>query len=124
MASPGHRDLPEEPGIWQQFRRRRVSRTVALYLASAYLLIEATLSLSTAVELPPWGFRAVVGVLVLGFPLTVVLAWTYDVTPKGIVKTPVDLGPEPGPSSGSNTAWAIVSVSAVLGGLILRLLRG
>lgn len=110
--------------MWQQFRRRRVSRTVALYLACAYLVVEAALSLATAVELPPWGIRAVVGVLVLGFPFTVVLAWSYDVTPSGIVKTPELIGPEQPSPPVPRPVWIVVSAAAVLGGLIFRLLRG
>ena len=110
--------------MWQQFRRRRVIRTVVLYLTCAYLVVEGTLSLATVVQLPPWGIRAVVGALVLGFPFTVVLAWTYDVTPGGIVRTPELLGPEPPPLARARSAWIVVSTGALLGGLILRLLRG
>jgi hypothetical protein len=109
--------------MWQQFRRRRVTRTVLLYLAFAFLLMEAALTATGFVEFPPWGFRAVVGGVVLGFPFVVVLAWTYDVTPKGIVKTPEDIGPEPPPLGGARFGWVLGLVGAVLAGVILRLLR-
>jgi hypothetical protein len=110
--------------MWQQFRRRRVIRTVLLYLALSYLAVEAALLAATWVELPSWGLRAVFGVVVLGFPLAVVLAWTYDVTPTGIVRTPDDPGAEPTPSTGPRLGWALLGAGAALGGVILRLLRG
>jgi hypothetical protein len=109
--------------MWQQFRRRRVTRSVLLYLAFAFLLMEAVLTAAGSVALPSWGFRAVVGGVVLGFPLVVVLAWTYDVTPKGIVKTPEDPGPEAPPSAGGRVGWIVGLVGAVLAGVVLRLLR-
>lgn len=110
--------------MWQQFRRRRVTRSVVLYLAVGFLAIEAYLFASGLAELPSWGLRAVVGAVVLGFPFTVVLAWTYDVTPSGIVRTPEELGPEPAPPPGPRRGWALVGVIAVVLGLALELLRG
>jgi len=112
-----------EPGMWQQFRRRRVTRTVLLYLAFAFLAIEAYLFVAALVALPPWGLRAVVGAVVMGFPFTVVLAWTYDVTPTGIVRTPDELDPEPPPGLGSERAAVLTGVAAVAAALALELLR-
>jgi len=124
MSTSGYRGVPEEPGMWQQFRRRRVSRTVVIYLAWAYMIVQAALSLATVVTLPPWGIRAVVGVLVLGFPFTVVLAWSFDVTRSGIVKTPELIGPEQPKPAAAGSAWLVGSGVAILIGLILQLLRG
>lgn len=121
---PGGTDGRYELGMWQQFRRRRVTRTVLLYLAYAYLIVEGALTVATFMDLPGWALRAVFGAVVLGFPFTVVLAWTYDVTPSGIVRTPENLGPEPHVSSVPRRGWMVSGVGAVLGALILRLLRG
>ena len=112
-----------EPGMWQQFRRRRVIRTVLLYLAFAYLAVEAALLTATYVELPPWGLRAVFGAVVLGFPFAVVLAWTYDVTPSGIVRTPEEPRDQDAPSSGPPLGWVLVAMGAILAGVVLRMLR-
>lgn len=109
--------------MWQQFRRRRVIRTVLLYLAFTYLAVEASLLVATYVQLPPWGLRAVFGAAVLGFPFAVVLAWTYDVTPAGIVRTPEDPDAEAAPSPAPRLAWVLVGAGAVTAGVILRVLR-
>jgi hypothetical protein len=115
---------PREPGMWQQFRRRRVIRTVLVYLALAYLAIELTHFTALHVELPPWGLRAVLGAAVLGFPLAVVLAWTYDVTPVGIVRTPDDPAAEPPPPIGPRLGWALLGTLALLAAIALRWVRG
>jgi hypothetical protein len=124
MTLGGPREVRPEPTMWQQFRRRRVIRTVVLYLAFVVLATELYLFAAQFVAFPPWGFRAVVGVAVLGFPFTVVLAWTYDVTPTGIVRTPDELGAEPPPPPpATKRGWVIASVAALLVALALRLLR-
>ena len=121
VEDPGQRQ--EDPGMWQEFRRRRVTRTVLLYLVFAFLAVEAFLVVDGLITLPPWSLRAVVGAAVLGFPLTVVLAWSYDVTPSGIVKTPEELEPEPPPSLGPELGWLILGGSALAVALVLRFLR-
>ena len=79
---------PSEQGVWQRLRRRRVNRTVAGYVSSTFALREAYWLLANAVGWDESTVRVLTGVLVLGLPVTVVLAWTYDVTPEGIVRTP------------------------------------
>jgi len=71
--------------------------------------------------------RVVMGALVLGFPLAVVLAWTYDLTPGGIVRTPDDGGPE-GPQAAASgrprrSAWLAFCAVSVAFGLVLRWFR-
>ncbi|HUP52104.1 MAG TPA: hypothetical protein VM198_06475 [Longimicrobiales bacterium] len=123
MALGGPREGRHEPNMWQQFQRRRVIRTVLLYLALMFLVIEAYLLATQLVAFPPWGFRAVVGAAVLGFPFAVVLAWTYDLTPSGIVKTPEEPGPEPAAPTGPRRAWLITVVAALVAALVVRVLR-
>jgi hypothetical protein len=124
MSTGGHgADWDGEPGMWQQFRRRRVIGTVILYLICAFLVTEAALFVAPYLELPSWGLRAVFGAAVLGFPLAVVLAWTYDVTPRGIVRTPDELGPEPPRPGKPRLRWILLGAVALVAGMVLRLLR-
>lgn len=117
---------PEEPGVWQQLRRRRVTRTVVTYVAVGFAVLEGVWF--TAPTLGP-GLdvsRVVTGIVVLGFPLAVVLAWTYDLTPHGIVRTPDDPNYEPPRRhSGSlrRSAWLLLCLAAVALGLFFRALR-
>lgn len=118
-------DRPE-PGVWQQLRRRRVTRTVVTYVSVGYALLEGVWY-----AVPRYGLvedvgRLVTGIVVLGFPLAIVLAWTYDLTPEGIVRTPDELpaeGMEPSYPKLRRSAWLLLCACAVAIGFVFRSLR-
>lgn len=91
------REHPAE-GVIRELRRRRVGRVAAGYIAVAYAVAEAAHAFLPALGGPSWGFRAVLGAAALGFPLAAVLAWDYDITGSGIVRTGDEEDPAPVPS--------------------------
>jgi adenylate cyclase len=109
--------------MWQQFRRRRVIRVLIAYAACSFAAVQAALFLLPGTTLPEWSLRAVWGVVVMGFPFAVVLAWTYDITAGRIVRTPDELGPEPANSPADRKGWIVVTLVALAAGLLLRSLR-
>jgi tetratricopeptide (TPR) repeat protein len=68
----------------RELRRREVFRTAGLYVGVAWILIEASSVLLPAFEAPEWVLRALIILAVIGLPVTIVLAWVYDVTESGI----------------------------------------
>ena len=99
------------PGVWQQLRRRRVMRTVVTYASVGFAVLEAVAFVISRYDLADSAGRVVMGTLVLGFPLAVVLAWTYDLTPEGIVRTPDDTSTEASEASRSRIsgfAWLVL----------------
>ncbi len=109
--------------MWQQFRRRRVVRVVVTYAASSFALVQAALLLLPHFALPDWSIRAVWGVVVMGFPVTVVLSWTYDLTPRGIVRTPDELGPAPTEPPEERRLWLLLTILAIAVGFVARAIR-
>ncbi|MEJ2534990.1 MAG: arginase family protein, partial [Gammaproteobacteria bacterium] len=77
--------LPTMKITWAELRRRKVIRVAVAYVVSAWVLIQVGDTLFGMLELPTWTGKALIAVLVLGFPLALVLAWAFDVTPGGIV---------------------------------------
>jgi TolB-like protein/Tfp pilus assembly protein PilF len=73
--------------ILNEVGRRRVARVAIIYAAIAFALLEATDIVIPALEWPEWIIRWVIALAVLGFPLALILAWIYDVTPEGVVRT-------------------------------------
>lgn len=68
----------------RELRRREVFRTAGLYVGIAWILIEGASVLLDAFEAPGWVLRAMIIVAIIGLPVTVVLAWIFDITEKGI----------------------------------------
>jgi TolB-like protein/Flp pilus assembly protein TadD len=75
-------------GFFEEVRRRKVYRVAAAYIIAAGFIIQISSAVFPAWELPNWAFRLVVVLLLIGFPISLILAWAYDVTPQGIRATP------------------------------------
>ena len=69
--------------FFTELRRRRVLQITGAYIASAWLLTEIASFLLEQTAAPDWILRLVAIVFVVGFPLTVVLAWVVQVQPDG-----------------------------------------
>jgi len=54
------------------------------YLAGAWLLVEVSETLFSIYGFPESALRIVVTLLVIGFPITLVLSWVYELTPEGL----------------------------------------
>ena len=72
--------------LFQELRRREVLRTAGLYVGISWIVIEAASVMLPTFDAPDWALRAVIIAAVVGFPITIVLAWIYDITDSGIVK--------------------------------------
>jgi TolB-like protein/Flp pilus assembly protein TadD len=75
-------------GFFEEVRRRKVYRVAAAYIIAAGFIIQISSAVFPAWELPNWAFRVVVVFLLIGFPISLILAWAYDLTPQGIRATP------------------------------------
>jgi TolB-like protein/Tfp pilus assembly protein PilF len=75
-------------GFFEELQRRKVYRVAAAYVVAAGFLIQMASAAFPAWELPNWTLRLVIVLLLIGFPIAVILAWAYDITPQGIQGTP------------------------------------
>src|SRR5256885_13518485 len=74
--------------FFAELKRRHIYRVAAAYAVVAWVLLQLVNNLAPILELPPWVARAVVLFLVLGFPVTLLLVWTLELTEAGMkVKT-------------------------------------
>src|SRR6266852_1652434 len=80
-------------GFFEELQRRKVYRVAAAYIIAAGFIIQIASSTFPAWELPNWSLRLVVALLLIGFPIALILAWAYDVTPQGIRATPTTSAP-------------------------------
>jgi TolB-like protein len=73
--------------FWDELKRRNVVKVGAAYAIVGWLLVQIASDLFPALQLPPWTVTFVAVLLILGFPIALLLAWAYELTPDGIQKT-------------------------------------
>jgi adenylate cyclase len=82
----GHAQLPQFRFI-EELKRRNVGRVAILYIVVSYVVLEVFEMFFHLLEMPPWTGRAAVLFAVLGFPIALLVAWAYEVTPDGLKPT-------------------------------------
>jgi len=83
-------------GFFEEVKRRKVYRVAAAYIIVAGGIIQILSATFPAWELPSWSLRLVILLLLVGFPIALILAWAYDITPQGIRATPETTAPRTG----------------------------
>ena len=99
------------PSFVERLKNRHVFRVAAMYAATAWVLLQVGSVTFTPLGLPGWSQTALIVVLGLGFPMALVFAWIYDVTPDGIVKSTNDAAPTT--SRGRRIDFVIIAMLAV-----------
>jgi TolB-like protein/Tfp pilus assembly protein PilF len=77
-----------DPGnFFAELRRRNVYKVAVAYALVGWLLIQIASATFPFLQIPSWGTRLVIGLVILAFPIALVLAWAFELTPKGIERT-------------------------------------
>ncbi|UCC15052.1 MAG: hypothetical protein JSW21_03640, partial [Gammaproteobacteria bacterium] len=71
-------------GFIKQLKERRVFRTAAMYVVVAWLMLQVADIVLPALRLPDWTMTLLVVLLALFFPLALILAWIFELTPEGV----------------------------------------
>src|SRR3982074_2226043 len=74
-------------GFFEEVQRRRVYRVVAAYTIAGGFIIQMVSAAFPAWELPNWSQRLVIALILAGFPIALIFAWIFDITPSGIERT-------------------------------------
>jgi TolB-like protein/tetratricopeptide (TPR) repeat protein len=75
------------PGIWRELSRRKVMRVGLAYLIAAWAIFQVADSTFDNLGLPPSAVTLVLVLAALGLPVALALAWAFDVTPAGVVRS-------------------------------------
>jgi TolB-like protein/Tfp pilus assembly protein PilF len=97
--------------FFSELKRRNVYKVAVAYAVVAWLLIQAASILFPTFEAPPWVMKALVAVIVLGFPVALILSWAFEITPEGI-KLESEIAPNEAITH--TTGRKIVGITAVL----------
>ena len=70
--------------IFRELKRRNVIKVAIAYAIVAWLLIEVTATTFPMLRLPDWTATFVTVLLMIGFPVALIFAWAFEITPEGI----------------------------------------
>jgi len=70
--------------LFEELKRRNVVRMAVLYAIATWLILQIADVLFDQLDVPAWAFRLVLGLLVLGFPIALIFAWVFELTPEGL----------------------------------------
>jgi adenylate cyclase len=103
-------------GFFYEMRRRRVWQVAGAYVVLGWVAVEIVLETFPLLGFPDWMPMAAVVLAYVGFPVTVVLAWLFDITAHGVVLTP-KLPDEPGPGEGESARVVVQPRPALMAGV-------
>lgn len=101
-----------------ELRRRSVLRVVSSYMVSMWILLQVAEVTFSPLHLPAWWITALTILAVVGIPIMVVLAWTYEITPTGLARDSADTAAT-SLLSGSKRTVARVLTPAVIAGVVM-----
>ncbi|MBA2269163.1 MAG: tetratricopeptide repeat protein [Chthoniobacterales bacterium] len=73
--------------FFRELKRRNVYKVAAAYVVVAWLLLQLASILFPTFEAPAWVMKVFIAVVALGFPLALIFAWAFELTPEGIKRT-------------------------------------
>ena len=73
--------------IWGELRRRNVVKVGAAYILVAWIVVQVVNVVDRPLNLPDWFDTTVIVLLAIGFPLALLFAWAYELTPEGLKRT-------------------------------------
>src|SRR5256884_8645392 len=108
-----------------ELKRRKVYRVAVAYAIVAWLLVQAASILFPTFEAPAWVMKVFVTAIILGFPVALIFAWAFEITPEGI-KRAEDVSPNESITrhTGRKLVWITVALAIIAAGLFaFQLLR-
>jgi len=83
-------------GFFQELKRRKVYRVAIAYVVGSWALAQGLAQVLPVFDISNSAIRGVIALLLVGFPVALVLAWMFDITPTGIQRTSaVEVHPQP-----------------------------
>ncbi len=76
-----------ERNFFAELKRRNVYKVTVAYGVVAWLLMQVASQIFPFFDIPNWVVRLVVLLLIIGFPIALIIAWAFEVTPEGIKRT-------------------------------------
>jgi serine/threonine-protein kinase len=96
--------------FFAELKRRNVYKVAIAYAVVAWLLMQVATQVFPFLEIPNWAIRLVIMLIVIGFPIALVIAWAFELTPEGLKRT--EFADELPKKSARSRAWIYVVIVA------------
>jgi hypothetical protein len=96
--------------FFAELKRRNVYKVAIAYAVVAWLLMQIASQIFPFFDIPNWAVRLVVLVIIIGFPIALIIAWAFELTPEGLKRT--ESADELAEKSARSRAWIYVVVIA------------
>ena len=96
--------------FFSELKRRNVYKVAVAYAVVGWLLIQVATQVFPFFEIPNWAVRLVVLVIIVGFPVALVIAWAFELTPEGLKRT--EAADREGAKPSRKRAWIYVVIIA------------
>src|SRR6266487_1307685 len=73
--------------FFAELKRRNVYKVAVAYAIVGWLLVQVATQVFPFFEIPNWAVRLIVLAIVIGFPIALVVAWAFELTPEGLKRT-------------------------------------
>ena len=73
--------------FFAELKRRNVYKVAVAYAIVGWLLVQVATQVFPFLEIPTWVVRLVIVLVAAGFPIALVIAWAFELTPEGIKRT-------------------------------------
>jgi hypothetical protein len=73
--------------FFSELERRNVYKVAVAYAIVGWLLVQIATQVFPFLEIPSWVVRLVIALVAIGFPIALIIAWAFELTPEGIKRT-------------------------------------
>src|SRR5438105_1285376 len=109
-----------KPSLFSELKRRNVYKVAVAYVVAGWALSQGIAQVFPVFEVPNWVIRFIMMLIILGLPIALTLAWTFEITPDGIKRTATaDAMPTAAKSKKHVWLYVVVIGAAVSIGLLL-----
>ncbi len=106
--------------FWGELKRRNVVRVAIAYAVVSWLLLQFADVILDNIEAPSWVFQAILLLLIIGFPVAIIFAWAFELTPEGLKKEKdIDRSESITHITGRKIDFVIIGVLVVAVGFLL-----
>src|SRR5438094_10209990 len=92
-----------------ELKRRNVYKVAVAYIVAAWALAQGIAQVFPVFDVPNWIIRLIVVLIIIGFPIALISAWAFEITPEGIKRTE-EADAMPQSARPSNRTWIYIVV--------------